>query len=337
MKAPVTFTCLSIILLAAALGSGQDSVECHVWGGVVNGSTGPCQPPKLTRATPPGYPDDAIKKGIEGTVVVEILIDADGRVAKARILMSIPALDQAAIACVKEWQFTPATIDGHPVATVARAPVRFRLPNASGRAQQTQEAPDIRLAGPTLRAEELQTALLEGPGIPLAMKGFSARRIFAQTDGLAQHGASRVPGTAQRLGAPSFDPQGADFSPWLDRFRIEIYDHWLLPSAYGAWHSPKPVALGYHGRVDFEFIVERDGRVSSSRMLSSSATPVLEAAARSALLGSQFPGLPLDYGPPRATMRVAFSYEQKADDSDPIPMSPKQTPSATLSPRPAPK
>jgi protein TonB len=66
-------------------------------------------------------------KKIEGTVEVEILIDITGRVSKARVVRSIPALDNAAVETVKQWIFSPAIKNGRPVATVASAPVTFRI------------------------------------------------------------------------------------------------------------------------------------------------------------------------------------------------------------------
>jgi outer membrane biosynthesis protein TonB len=46
---------------------------------------------------------------------------------RARVLQSIPLLDTAALEVVREWIFTPAVRHGVPVATVARAPVVFRI------------------------------------------------------------------------------------------------------------------------------------------------------------------------------------------------------------------
>ncbi len=42
---------------------------------------------------------------------------------------SVPALDGAAVDCVKRWKFKPALKGGKPVAVLARAPVIFRLPD----------------------------------------------------------------------------------------------------------------------------------------------------------------------------------------------------------------
>ena len=103
-----------------------------VLGGVVGGTgDGPVldydQPPRILKMTPPKYPQDAFVKKIEGTVELEIVIDSTGRVVKARVLRSIPALDAAARETVFQWVFAPAMRHGRPVTTVANAPVTFRI------------------------------------------------------------------------------------------------------------------------------------------------------------------------------------------------------------------
>ncbi|PYQ13312.1 MAG: hypothetical protein DMF80_15500 [Acidobacteria bacterium] len=103
-----------------------------VIGGVIGGTgDGPVldydQPPRPIKITKPQYPQEAFVKKIEGIVEVEILIDASGNVTRARVVQSIPALDQAAVQTVYQWRFSPAIKNGHPVATIARAPVTFRI------------------------------------------------------------------------------------------------------------------------------------------------------------------------------------------------------------------
>jgi TonB family protein len=85
------------------------------------------RPPVPIHITQPRYPPSAFQKGISGTVEVEILIDKTGRVAKARVVKSIPQLDAAALECVRDWVFRPAQKAGEPVATVASAPVTFKI------------------------------------------------------------------------------------------------------------------------------------------------------------------------------------------------------------------
>lgn len=103
-----------------------------VLGGVPWGTgTGPVADfdtgPRPLRQTRPTYPQEAFVKRVEGTVVVEILIDASGRVTPVRVLRSIPLLDEAARVTVTQWLFQPATKRGRPVATFARAPVTFTI------------------------------------------------------------------------------------------------------------------------------------------------------------------------------------------------------------------
>jgi len=103
-----------------------------VLGGVVGGTgDGPVMdydsPPRPIKMTRPQYPQEAFVKKIEGTVEVEILIDANGRVVSARVVRSIPMLDAAAVQTVYQWVFAPAMKGGRPVSTRAMAPVTFRI------------------------------------------------------------------------------------------------------------------------------------------------------------------------------------------------------------------
>jgi periplasmic protein TonB len=101
-------------------------------GGVVGGTgTGPVmdydQAPRPIKITRPQYPQEAFIKKIEGTVIVEILIDIQGRVVRARVIQSVPLLDAAAVQTVYQWVFSPAVKHGRPVPTLAHAPVAFRI------------------------------------------------------------------------------------------------------------------------------------------------------------------------------------------------------------------
>jgi protein TonB len=84
------------------------------------------QPPRLVKQTRPIYPAAAFAQNIQGTVEVEFLIDEHGTVVHTEVRRSIPALDQAAQATVRQWRFQPATRAGHVVATTALAPITFR-------------------------------------------------------------------------------------------------------------------------------------------------------------------------------------------------------------------
>jgi protein TonB len=75
----------------------------------------------------PVYPQEAFVNKVEGIVVLEILIDESGHVVHARVVRSIPLLDAAALSAVRRWRFVPALRRGRPVATLATAPISFRI------------------------------------------------------------------------------------------------------------------------------------------------------------------------------------------------------------------
>jgi protein TonB len=75
--------------------------------------------PKLDarRSQEPEYPLASRRLGEQGSVVLEVLVDVDGRVSEARLVQSsgFERLDQAALAGVKNnYRFVPGTVDGKP-------------------------------------------------------------------------------------------------------------------------------------------------------------------------------------------------------------------------------
>jgi protein TonB len=84
----------------------------------------------LYRLNPlPEYPLTARKRGHQGTVILEVLVDREGRVADLRLSASCgySVLDLAALAGVKTWLFEPGTRGGENVEMWVKVPVRFRL------------------------------------------------------------------------------------------------------------------------------------------------------------------------------------------------------------------
>jgi protein TonB len=80
-----------------------------------------------TRHVPPVYPATAQTARIQGLVVLEALIGPDGKVSDAKIVQSIPLLDQAAVDAVKQWEFTPTMVDGAAVPVLMTVSVNFAL------------------------------------------------------------------------------------------------------------------------------------------------------------------------------------------------------------------
>lgn len=89
--------------------------------------TGDVKGPKLITQVKPIYPEAARKSRVEGTVILEVTTDITGHVANAKILRSIPLLDQAAVDAVKQWVFEPTIINGKPISLTFTTTVRFAL------------------------------------------------------------------------------------------------------------------------------------------------------------------------------------------------------------------
>jgi protein TonB len=84
-------------------------------------------PPQKVRDVPPVYPPIARAAGIAGIVIVEAVIDETGAVRDVRVLRSVPLLDEAALTAVRQWRFTPTTLNGAPIPVVMTVSVRFEL------------------------------------------------------------------------------------------------------------------------------------------------------------------------------------------------------------------
>ena len=83
--------------------------------------------PAKTKHVNPVYPPAAQDAGVQGVVILETLIGASGKITNARVVRSIPQLDQAALDAVMQWEFTPTRLNGQPVPVLLTVTVRFTL------------------------------------------------------------------------------------------------------------------------------------------------------------------------------------------------------------------
>lgn len=89
--------------------------------------------PVKTRHVPPVYPKVAMAAGVEGIVIIEAVIDEKGRIEQARLLRGVPILDKAALAAVRQWEYTPTLLDGVPTRVRMTITVTFRLKRSTAR------------------------------------------------------------------------------------------------------------------------------------------------------------------------------------------------------------
>ncbi|HVU23041.1 MAG TPA: energy transducer TonB [Opitutus sp.] len=82
--------------------------------------------PKLKQASLPVYPAALREAGVVGGAILEIAVDAEGKLTSAKtIRASHPDFNQSALDAVKTWEFAPAQKDGQAVASDVRLAVVF--------------------------------------------------------------------------------------------------------------------------------------------------------------------------------------------------------------------
>jgi protein TonB len=84
-------------------------------------------PPRKVVDVRPVYPDVARQARVEGTVILEAILDQSGHVDKLRVVRSVPLLDLAAMDAVRQWRYTPTVLNGQPVPVLMTITIRFTL------------------------------------------------------------------------------------------------------------------------------------------------------------------------------------------------------------------
>lgn len=99
--------------------SGVEMVPVRVGGDI--------KEPVKIKSVAPIYPPDAQRARVQGTVILEAVIDTDGTVKQARVLRSAPGLDESAVNAVRQWEYTPTIFNGVAVPVIMTVTVTFSL------------------------------------------------------------------------------------------------------------------------------------------------------------------------------------------------------------------
>jgi protein TonB len=84
--------------------------------------------PELIHREPAVYPEIAKKIGLQGRVVIEVTIDAQGKPIQAKVIKSASDIfNEAAIEAVMKYSFKPAMMSTGPVTAKVMIPIDFRL------------------------------------------------------------------------------------------------------------------------------------------------------------------------------------------------------------------
>ena len=85
-------------------------------------------PPNPIREVPPVYPENCKEKNIEGTVILQVKTDIEGKVTEVEVLKGAHKdLDRAAVAAIEQWRYEPVKKDGIPIPVYFTVTVDFKL------------------------------------------------------------------------------------------------------------------------------------------------------------------------------------------------------------------
>jgi protein TonB len=82
----------------------------------------------VLRKVSPVYPDQALRSGMQGTVVLQALISKEGLVEDLKLMGGSLILGEAAVQAVRQWHYQPYFVNGRPVQTQTQVTVEFKLP-----------------------------------------------------------------------------------------------------------------------------------------------------------------------------------------------------------------
>jgi len=95
-------------------------------GGIVRVG-GSVRPPELLQQTQPDYPEIARAAHVQGTVVIDAVIDTTGNVISERAVSGPGLLVPAALSAVQQWKYQPTFLNGKPVKLAMEVTVSFHL------------------------------------------------------------------------------------------------------------------------------------------------------------------------------------------------------------------
>jgi protein TonB len=108
-------------------GSGVDPEAGRLTDDIVRPG-GEVRAPEILRRVEPQYPEAARKARIEGTVILDAVIAATGKVEEVRVIRSAgKLLDDAAAEALRRWTYRPATLNGRSVRVLLTVTVDFRV------------------------------------------------------------------------------------------------------------------------------------------------------------------------------------------------------------------
>jgi len=122
MKRRLAVALFLLFVVAASVGQARLS-RVRVSEGVMEGL--------VVKKVPPAYPADAKNAKIQGTVVLQIIVNKAGEVENVQLVSGHPMLAPSAIDAVKQWKYKPYLLNGEAVTVETRVQVHYTLADDS--------------------------------------------------------------------------------------------------------------------------------------------------------------------------------------------------------------
>ncbi len=297
----------------------------------------------------PDYPKEAVAAKLEGRVMVEFVVEADGSVSRERVQQTSDEIFNAgALAAVRRWKFKPALLDSVPTAcgmgaTLIFQPGATRKKTTADWAPPPQQAPhplpitparaptgldpdypaeldETRLPGQVL----IEFTVDEGGQVQRPKVVWASHPAFveqalrtlqqaaftpAQQGPLPKSSQLRYPVEFQSMGARPSDVLAANNLKMLDSSTVEIPPQPLL------WLQPvypyERLLAGEEARIEAEFTVDEQGHTREILLTPTPATD-FAAAVRAAIEAAAFKPAQGGQGPMSVRLKLSQTFNVKA-------------------------
>ncbi len=188
------------------------------------------KPPQLLRFVEATYPEEAIKDGLTGEVVLQVDIAADGSVADAQVTGGAGhGFDEAALAAVKQFGFSPAEIDGAPAPVRIEYRYHFVLKEKPPEPEQPKPPPPVTFHGRIIE---------RGSRTPIAGASVSCKErdeaAVTDADGAFELRAPAGPCTATVI---SYGHQTFTRLEQLEEGKVLEVTYHLMPTNFGLYST----------------------------------------------------------------------------------------------------
>ncbi len=234
---------VSTLSLVAVAASAQGVPEHPEEGSTTAGDA--IVPPQLVEFVAAEYPEAARAQGLEGEVVLELVVGADGHVTEARVVGGAGhGFDQAAMEAVKAFRFDPALRRGEPTSARIRFRYPFQLQVESSAAPELveQQGPATKV-GPAIEEQAPDTAGEAGPALEVTVEGEYERRGVTRRE-ITRHELETMPGTR---GDPLRGVENMPGVAVLELGDADIIVRGMEPSSTQVFVDGLPVLRPYHG------------------------------------------------------------------------------------------